>query len=558
MKYHFYWIAFVLLASTMQAQNDSVQPEIEFAFASRSSMGIDAAQRIPGDTVKYNHALAIYNRLVAARGDYRAAIPDFVMSRDVRRVAWMNYDRMEIGLEEKAYDICMTFGADADAALAAMIGHELSHYYEKHGWRRDFAQQYADLEVGKQLGVLSQTDQVFNETQADYIGGFLAYSAGFPVFGKSSEMTGALYKAYGFPDVLPNYPVLDERKQLNVRSAQLLEKLVNVSEIANYLNITGKYRDAAMYYQYVLQQYQSPSLYNNAGIMALLSGLDLGRDTSFSYVLPIELDMTSIGSRGKTEFDAREKLFREALRHFEAAINMDPDYAPAYLNKACAYVLLHDNARAKYYATVEVPAVVKRKPAYKKTGTDAQVVLAIIEVMDGNKTSAEKILQDAYNQDSSAVALENLVRLKTGKPSPFVALPSAISFVPETIDDINLLLEAEELGVDYKNRINIGDGRTFFQNLNPGPNSKLLVGTQQADGKEVKCYFLITRPDYKGKTAKKIQVGSSANAVSEAYKSPKKTIETTTGQSLLYNDIIFFIGPAPESKVMGWALWLEN
>ncbi len=558
MKHHFYWIAFVLLTSTTQAQNDSVPPEIEFSFASRSTMGIDAAQRIPGDTIKYNHALAIYNRLVAARGDYRSAIPDFVMSRDVRRVAWMNYDRMEIGIEEKAYDVCMTFGADADAALASMIGHELSHYYEKHGWRRDFAQQYADLEVGKQLGVLSQTDLVFNETQADYIGGFLAYSAGFPVFGKSSAMTGALYKAYGFPDVLPNYPVLDERKQLNARSAQLLEKLVNINETGNYLTATGNYRDAAIYYQYVLQQYQSPSLYNNAGIMAILSGLDLGRDTAYSYLLPIELDMTGIGSRGKTEFEARKKLFQEALHHFDAAINMDPNYAPAYLNKACAYVLLHDFARATYYATVEVPAAVKRKPAYQKTGTDAQVVLAIIEMMDGDKKTAETILQDVYGQDSSAIALENLVRLRTGKPSPFVALPTAISFVPETIDGINLLLEAEELEVDYKNRINIGDGRTFYQNLHPGPNSQLLVSTLHADGKELKSYFLITGPDYKGKTAKKIQVGSSATAVSEAYKTPKKTIETTTGQLWLYNDIIFFIGAGPNRKVMGWALWVQS
>ncbi len=236
---------------------------------------------------------------------------------------------------------------------------------------------------------------------------------------------------------------------------------------------------------------------------------------------------------------------------------MDPDYAPAYLNKACTYVLLHDNARAKYYTTVELPAVVKRKPVFKKTGTDAQVVTGIIEMMDGDKNTAEKILQDAYHRDSSAVALENLVRLRTGKPSPFVALPATISFIPETIDDINLLLEAEELSVDFKNRINIGQGRTFYQNLRPGPNSTLLASTQQSEGKEIKTYFLLTRPDYKGKTAKNIQVGSSRDAVLRAYKTPQKTMETTTGQLLLYNDIIFFMGAGPDSKVTRWALWVE-
>lgn len=44
----------------------------------------------------------------------------------------MDPDKIQIGLEEKAYDICISFGADSLNALAALLGHELVHYFEKH------------------------------------------------------------------------------------------------------------------------------------------------------------------------------------------------------------------------------------------------------------------------------------------------------------------------------------------------------------------------------------------------------------------------------------------
>ncbi len=550
-------LTFLPVFNNITAQNDDQRPENEFAFAIRNTDANNTALRIPGDTVKYQRAKRIFEKLVAARGDSRYAVPDFVMTKNVQKVAWMNYDRLEVGIEEKAFDVCMTFGKDADAALASLLGHELSHYYEKHSWRRDFARQYSDLAVGKQLGVMNQADSLFNETQADYIGGFLAFSAGFPVFDKAAEMTGALYKAYNFPDKLRIYPSLAERKLLNVRSSQLLDKLVNVYETANLLTIVGNHANAVMYYQYVLQEYQSSALYNNAGVLTILAGLDLSKDSAYNYVLPIELDMNSINSRGTADFEARDKLLREALRHFDAAINLDPDYAPAYLNKACALVILSDIKRARYYVEVELAAAVQRKPAYKKTDVDGKVVLGILAMLEGDSTKADQIFQNLFQNEASAVAQENLVRLRTKKPSPFVPRPLALSFIAETIDDINLSLEAEELEVDIANRINVGPGMTFFQNvkLKDGAHSKLLQAEHVIEGKKRKTYFLVTTPEYKGETANSIKIGSPAKDVLDAYGNPKKTIESTGGQLWLYDSIIFNIG---EKGVTGWVLWLEG
>ncbi|MBK6949034.1 MAG: hypothetical protein IPH16_14130 [Haliscomenobacter sp.] len=138
------------------------------------------------DSSGYRKALNVYNKLVQARGDFRFPVPAFLMTREENRVAGINYDQLEIVLEEKAYKVCATYGAQSDAAMAFLLGHELTHYYEKHAWRRGFAADYRDLPIGLKLDSL--LDGAANETEADYLGGFLAYSAGYGLFDKGADL----------------------------------------------------------------------------------------------------------------------------------------------------------------------------------------------------------------------------------------------------------------------------------------------------------------------------------------------------------------------------------
>src|SRR5690349_3723993 len=87
---------------------------------------------------KYTVANKVFGELLRARGDFRMQAPTLVMNKRERYVAWMDPDQVQIGLEEKAYDICATFGKDSLNALAALLAHELTHYYEKHDWSRHF------------------------------------------------------------------------------------------------------------------------------------------------------------------------------------------------------------------------------------------------------------------------------------------------------------------------------------------------------------------------------------------------------------------------------------
>ncbi|MEZ4919188.1 MAG: hypothetical protein R2792_08790 [Saprospiraceae bacterium] len=284
---------FNLASQEFEADTNSI-----FAFVHSSTLSGPRVS-IPGGSDKFTHAQRIYEQLVNARGDFRNPVPDFVMTRSRNNVAWMNYQANQIGLEEAAYDVCISMGDEADAALAFLLGHELSHFYEKHSWRREFVSKFSDLKIGAKLQGVN--DSVLNETQADYLGGFLAYSAGFPVFKKGGELTRALYKAYGLPDQLPIYPHLDERVELSHRSAEQLDKLVDIYEMAKLLTIVGQYEEAAYYYQHVLKEYQSREVYNNAGVMSLLAAQAFLPSSDSSYILPIQLDMSQINSRGKQD-----------------------------------------------------------------------------------------------------------------------------------------------------------------------------------------------------------------------------------------------------------------
>lgn len=126
----------------------------------------------PVEGYKLEVAQRIFDDLVKTRGSFRMPVPELVMNTGRRYMAWMHPGKRQIGLEEQAYDICASLGEDSLNALAAMLSHEIIHYYENHDWKRNFINQNDGLEAAEQLEQLS--DGLKYKTQADYFGGVLA------------------------------------------------------------------------------------------------------------------------------------------------------------------------------------------------------------------------------------------------------------------------------------------------------------------------------------------------------------------------------------------------
>jgi len=512
------------------------------------------------DTPQYKKALEIYQNLVRARGDNRLPVPTFTMRKQRSNLAFMDYQRMEITLEEDAYNVCQTFGKNADAAVAFLLGHELTHWYEKHAWRRDFISGFADLEVKSKLGSID--DKIANETEADCLGGFLAYSAGYGLFDKGADLIQKLYTEYGMKENVDGYPSLTDRKNLSLRTAEKMEALVDAYEMANMLLAVGLCGEALEYYRYILMRYQSREIYNNVGVTAFLLAMNEFRpeDPRVKYRYPIQLDLESSGAKGSGAGSMRDSMLRQAIQHFEAAISMDPNYTPAYLNKACAYALLGETdaekalytERAGYIATNEVREMAQ-KSGNPKMIRDADILIGILEARKGDKASiaeAQKLF--SAHAGESALAAINMEILQTGTAQKRER-EEDIFADPETIGGKDMLKIANPDGglkpLPKKNMFVTIDQRLIFTQIPaPGADSKVFVSVNKNENR--KTFFHITRPDYKGKTSKGLAKGTSREAIVKAHDLPLRSIQTPRGEIMVYGEILFILDAA--QKLERW------
>ena len=498
------------------------------------------------DSEKYHRAKAVYDRLVAAKGDFRYPIPEFVMSRDERMVAWMNYDALEVGLEEKAYDVCRQLGAGEDAAMATLLGHELTHYYEKHAWRRGFAANFQDLEIGVKLDKIR--DNVLNETQADYLGGFLAYSAGFPVFEQTPEFMAKVYEAYGFPEELgDNYPSLSDRQALARRSAERMQQLITVFDMANWLNAIGAFAEAKIYYQYILREYQSRELYNNLGILFVREALEKFTDAEVRFLFPLELDLNAMRSSSREVAPGRLDLLRQAILQFDYAISLDPDYAPAYLNKACAYTLLGDLVRAKFYAETEALHRAIGN-GMEKTASDTEVLLGIIASLQQDDALAEDYFNKAIAKKNTLAELnKNILLGQPPAPAP------AQRFSDERIDAVDLLAFSEEPSYDEDISLAITDSISLLLNPQPAADSHSQIYLHYNASESVITCIQMTDADYAGKTAKGIALGDSTKKIIAQYGAPIRQLASPQGDILTYANLLFIVETG--SGLVRWATY---
>lgn len=484
------------------------------------------------DSEKYRHAKSVYDRLVKAKGDFRYPIPEFVMSREERMVAWMNYDALQIGMEEKAYDACNHFGDQAEAAIAMLLAHELTHYYEKHAWRRNFAASFRDLDIGLKLDKVR--DNVVNETQADYLGGFLSYSAGFPAFDRTPEFMAQVYRAYGFPDEIgDNYPSLSDRQALARRSADRMQRLIDVFEMANWLTATGKYALAIKHYIYILQEYQSRELYNNLGVLFVLNALEYFTEEELVFRFPLELDLDTSRPTSRIAMGPRDELLKQAIQHFDYAISLDPDYAPAYLNKACAYALIGDPVRAQFYAETEALHRAQGN-LHTKTATDAEVLLGILAAQRQNEALALDYFNKAVDKGSAVAAINR--DILQGNP---VVTGTRQAFEEEKIDEVDLNAYAGNPAFDEPLSVALAEDLSLLQKDKPvsGSRSRILMSYDaRVNSLDV---FHVTPPDYEGATSKGIGLGASAEDIVEQYGEPMKRIETPKGTLLAYANLLF-------------------
>lgn len=475
-------------------------------------------------TKEYEHILKIYTKLVNSRGDFRYPIPALYLREEEAYVASINYNNLAITIEKKAYDVCQKFG---DIGIAFLLAHELTHYYEKHAWKSDFVYELGDLEIAKNLK--ETNDQIMNETQADYLGGFLAYSAGFGLFDNGKALIDSLYAAYKRPEKLQGYPSKSDRIKMAEKSGQKIAQLADIFEVANFMSAVGQYDNAFQLYKHILMQYQSRELYNNTGHAAVMNAMTyFDKDSlKYQYVSEIDLDFKGARSAAKT----RDSILRQAIQYFDAAISLDPAYVPAYLNKANAYAMLNEDAKANFYLENEaVPVFKKAGKDFIKTESDIHVLRGILFDKLGKKVEAISEFDKAIAMNNSAAVYNKNVVL--GITNPKSPMTKSWNCLKEPIGTMTLETYFRSPTHIPKKEVQLNNASTLRQS--GGKKDFKIYNFTTGSAQKLRSVFLSTSVDYEGLAIGGIKKGSSADEIDTILGRPGAIISTTNGTLMVF------------------------
>lgn len=498
------------------------------------------------DNYKVETARAVYRRLVQAQGDFRRPVPELVLYDGRRYVAWMNADALQIGLEEQAYDVCASLGADSLNALAMLLAHELMHYYQEHDWRRHFVHRHTDLATARQLDSLEEG--LKQETQADHLGGFLALTAGFKPFGILPRLLPKLYESYNLPADIYGYPSLQERLALADTASDRVQDLAVVLETAQCLTLLEAEEAALPYYRYVLREYQGREVYNNAAVAVIQAALRYFSPKDMPYALPVELDAESrlSGTRAVvTDAAARRgELLREAADYLERATLLDKNYAPAALNLAVVHLLLGDVEESE--AWVRRCRKAANEP---KTAADAAALAGVLAALREDTETAQAHWRKAA-ADGSTAAGRNL-KVPIGSPAAVLVFTRNAEQIDSLQIDAFLARPAtdREVIVD-QNRLTCG--------LRQLSGSRIYIHFEQRPEGARYAVFQWTEPAYGGTTGRGLSLGATAEQVAEHYGAPARTLELTNGSVLHYPQQNLLLQLDRRGRLARWAVYRQN
>ena len=286
----------------------------------------------------------IFNNIVNAYGNAKAApqlllLPNNQKERVV--AAYSTTPKPTIKVDEQLIDICLLLKADSLNALAAIISHELAHYYNDHTFCSDYAYALGNTPLSKALRTTNKANKLEKETEADYQGLWHAAMAGYYSFDIFNKLVDKIYSSYKLPEAISGYPTKTERKAINKERQHKVSALLPVFEAGYILTQTGMYGEAAECFDEVIRFFPSRENYNNAGVAKLLSALQLKPKQAIEFIYPIELDAISrlqdntTRSLNEEQEKKLEELLQAAKQNFEKAISLDAAYTNAYINLAC-------------------------------------------------------------------------------------------------------------------------------------------------------------------------------------------------------------------------------
>ena len=507
-------------------------------------LNVTAQDLLSAKSSTYQKIEKVYKKLQQATGDFRRDLPKLVVIERVARVASYRSSDNTLIIEKKAFEVCESMGRDSESALAFLLGHELTHFYQQHDW--------GELGFGSTFLMDKNifTKHIHHETEADTYGAFIAYLAGYNTLEIIPTFLDKLYTSYKLGPNMADYPSLKERKIVASKVEKQVADLIEVYENANYYTALGWHIQAIYCYEHLLKFLKTKELYNNMAVSLLAIVVQQQRADSYWYPIEVDLDIALRAWATKTEAE----LLIAATKYLENALAFDEAYFEAHLNLAIV-----DDLQNNYDKAQERLVLAEKQAKSVVQKANVAIMQGVIFARRNEMKAAELSFDKAYKYTISVgvrlLVLHNKQVLNEGR-SPLIT--ASMIRMEDMLDGVPLL---ESIPIHFQQSIVFSEGFLGLAKIhfNTYPNSKLACLETKSPFDSQQTYFALQRTRSLA-TKKGIKKGSTVSNLQVSYNKIQnpKIVYYRNGYFLIYRSLGLIFKINNQELVEEWALFLSS
>jgi hypothetical protein len=289
-----------------------------------------------------------------------------------------------IKIENKAYQICQSFGKDSLNAMAFLIAHELSHKINKDYNSLKNCSFYLESSfINNDSSSILLKETINNqrrievEATADQDACLYTQISGYNSIPIVPELLHRIYSKYNFGDgdSMKNYPSLKQRIKISSNAIKKNKDLAILFNLSNTIFLFGEYDYSITIFEQLIEKFPSREMFTNLGSCYASKAIQLINKVSKTLIYPFEMDNKSRlknkeSNRGfLTENDVNNELIidylNKANKNFIKATRIDETYFKPLLYISLLENVMGNNYNSNYY--------LKKSEKYLKTKNDTNL-----------------------------------------------------------------------------------------------------------------------------------------------------------------------------------------
>ncbi|GAM11196.1 hypothetical protein OR1_03506 [Geobacter sp. OR-1] len=449
-------------------------------------------------------------------------------------------------IDEELIDILSKLGSPQarDNALAFLLGHEFAHY--------------AAWQSGSFISNMKKKeDRQQSEQLADRLGCWYAVEAGYDPFPVAEQSIRAIYDHY-YPGkkVISDYLALVERIAIVNRVRDELAAKVPFFTAAMLLLSIDRPEEAARLFEHLARDFQSREILNNAGVAYALAAVAIPPRSKYFY--PFELDVSfRYPSSSRNMYPdgevRRNALLTKAAGLFDRAIQLDPGYATAHLNRGCVAELLVSKNKLEYH--LNEAADLAKQSGNNQLLARIAIIRGITLARSGRPTEAAAAFSDARTSAES-MAITNLLAIGA---TPELPPPAYIPDEPaiESIGGIPLSRLRDPNLIPAVGALQMGDEydtpavKIYRKSATTWEGVRLQIGS-------LVVTTVATPERYAGTSARGISIGDDRSKLDATYGRADRIISTSQGSINIYSQDNLIARISPDNRIQGWLIYVQT